>query len=47
MSQATESLKPETIKPPIVNVGVIGWMRNNLFNSYINSIITILVLFAL
>ena len=47
MSQAADALKPEEIKPPIINVGVIGWIRNNLFNGYLNSIITLLILFAL
>lgn len=34
----------EIIKPPIINVGVLGWMRNNLFNGYFNSLATILIL---
>lgn len=31
------------IKPPVTSVGVIGWMRANLFNSWLNSILTVLV----
>jgi general L-amino acid transport system permease protein len=33
------------LKPPVTNVGVIGWMRANLFNSPFNSGLTILILF--
>jgi general L-amino acid transport system permease protein len=35
------------IKPPVTSVGVIGWVKANLFNSVFNSIITLLVLFLL
>lgn len=31
------------IKPPVTSVGAIGWMRANLFNSWLNSILTVLV----
>lgn len=34
----------EIIKPPLTDVGVIGWMKNHLFNGIINSIATILIL---
>lgn len=35
----------EDLKPPITNVGVIGWIKANLFNSWFNSVITLVVLF--
>lgn len=35
------------VKPPVVNVGVIGWLRANLFNGYLNSIITIIIFIGL
>ena len=35
------------IKPPVTSVGVIGWMRANLFNSPLNSLLTIFFLFCL
>jgi general L-amino acid transport system permease protein len=38
--------KPE-IKPPVASVGVVGWIRANLFNSWFNSILTILALLLL
>ena len=37
----------EDLKPPVTSVGVIGWIRANLFNSPFNSLLTILILFCL
>jgi len=37
----------EELKPPITEVGVIGWMRNNLFNGWFNSILTLVTVFFL
>jgi general L-amino acid transport system permease protein len=37
----------EELKPPITEVGVIGWMRNNLFNGWFNSILTLVTFFFL
>ena len=37
----------EELKPPITEVGVIGWMRNNLFNGWFNSILTLVTCFFL
>ena len=34
----------EIVKPPVVRTGVIGWIRNNLFNNVFNSVLTILVI---
>ncbi len=34
----------EQLKPPIIDVGVIGWLRANLFNSWYNSLLTVLIL---
>ena len=33
----------KAIKPPLTNIGVIGWIRHNLFNGYLNSLATILI----
>jgi general L-amino acid transport system permease protein len=43
-SQGTEI---ETLKPPITNIGPIGWVKNNLFNGVFNSILTLVTLFFL
>jgi general L-amino acid transport system permease protein len=37
----------ESVKPPVTSVGVIGWMKANLFNSIFNSVLTLLVLLVL
>ncbi len=33
----------EVVKPPIIQTGIIGWMRVNLFNGWFNSVLTILI----
>lgn len=35
------------LKPPAANVGVLGWVRKNLFNGPFNSILTLLILLCL
>lgn len=35
------------LKPPITNIGVIGWMRTNLFNTWFNSLLTLVVIYLL
>ncbi len=37
----------ESLKPPVSNIGLIGWVKKNLFNGIFNSILTIVVLFTL
>lgn len=37
----------DSIKPPIASVGVIGWLRNNLFKGWLNSLLTLVVLYLL
>lgn len=32
------------IKPPAASIGVVGWIRANLFNSWFNSVLTVLAL---
>ncbi len=32
------------VKPPVTSIGVIGWIRANLFNSWFNSVLTLLVI---
>ncbi|HXH03164.1 MAG TPA: amino acid ABC transporter permease [Candidatus Competibacteraceae bacterium] len=38
---------PEAVRPPATSVGVLGWLRANLFNSPFNSVLTVLALAAL
>ena len=35
------------LKPPVTSVGVIGWARSNLFNGWLNSLLTIVTLYFL
>ena len=35
------------VKPPITSIGLIGWIRTNLFNGGLNSVLTIVTLFFL
>lgn len=35
------------VKPPVTSKGVVGWARANLFNTWFNSILTLITLFVL
>ena len=37
----------EELKPPLTSVGAIGWARANLFNSWLNSALTIVTVYGL
>jgi general L-amino acid transport system permease protein len=37
----------KVVKPPVTSVGVIGWARANLFNGWLNSLLTIVTLYFL
>jgi general L-amino acid transport system permease protein len=47
MSETIHSLEQEKIRPPVVEVGAIGWIKTNLFNGWFNSLLTIVTLFVL
>jgi general L-amino acid transport system permease protein len=47
MEKADQIKKSEVIKPPVTHVGVIGWIRFNLFSSWFNSILTIIAVYCL
>jgi general L-amino acid transport system permease protein len=42
-----QAVQAEELRPPVTSIGVIGWVRNNLFNGVFNSILTIVTLFFL
>ncbi|MFK5927725.1 MAG: amino acid ABC transporter permease [Desulfuromusa sp.] len=46
VTEATKAGR-ERLKPPITNVGVIGWLRTNLFSTWYNSLVTVLILIML
>lgn len=37
----------EAVKPPVTSVGAIGWIKTNLFNGWFNSLLTVIILYAL
>jgi general L-amino acid transport system permease protein len=37
----------EPLKPPVTTIGVVGWTRANLFNGWLNSLLTVAALFLL
>ncbi|MGD2127268.1 MAG: amino acid ABC transporter permease [Desulfobacteraceae bacterium] len=47
MEQAVLETQTEELRPPVTHVGVIGWARNNLFNGWFNSILTVVTLLLL
>jgi general L-amino acid transport system permease protein len=47
MADITHTSQKEQIKPPVVSVGVFGWIKANLFNGWFNSGLTIVTLFFL
>jgi len=45
-----ETLKPNTapdIKPPVTEIGILGWMKSNLFNGWLNSTLTLIFAYLL
>lgn len=47
MEKFVQHRQAEELKPPVTSVGIIGWVRSNLFNGVFNSILTIVTLFLL
>jgi general L-amino acid transport system permease protein len=37
----------ETLPPPVMTVGPIGWLRHNLFSSWLNGLVTVLIVLGL
>jgi general L-amino acid transport system permease protein len=37
----------QELKPPVASVGVIGWIRSNLFKGWFNSLLTIITVYCL
>jgi general L-amino acid transport system permease protein len=42
-----QAVQAEEVRPPVTQIGVIGWVTHNLFNGVFNSILTIVTLFFL
>ena len=47
MEAYVQDTPAEELKPPVTSVGVIGWIRANLFNGWFNSLLTIVTLYFL
>jgi general L-amino acid transport system permease protein len=47
MANIAQPSRKEEIKPPVVHVGVIGWIKTNLFNGWFNSALTVVTIFFL
>jgi len=45
MEETITSKTTTDIRPPVTNIGIIGWMRANLFNGWFNSILTLIMLY--
>jgi general L-amino acid transport system permease protein len=39
----TDDQQVSEVAPPVVSIGIIGWMRANLFSSWINTLLTIVL----
>ncbi len=44
MESHVKKIPVTTVKPPIASVGILGWMKKNLFSTPFNTILTILIL---
>ncbi len=47
MEKSLHIYTAEEIKPPLTNIGIIGWMKANLFNGWFNSALTLVVIYLL
>ncbi len=47
MEAAVQNDPGELIKPPVTQVGVVGWIRTNLFRGWFNSILTLITVYLL
>jgi general L-amino acid transport system permease protein len=47
MEKANPIKETEVIKPPMTQVGVIGWVRINLFKGWFNSVLTLITVYIL
>lgn len=47
MTDRNAATAREVLKPPVTRLGALGWLRANLFNTWYNSLLTLLTLFVL
>ncbi|MCD6582813.1 MAG: amino acid ABC transporter permease [Desulfuromusa sp.] len=46
MTEATTTQRVQ-LKPPVTDVGILGWLRTNLFSTWYNSLLTVIMLLLL
>jgi general L-amino acid transport system permease protein len=37
----------ETLRPPVTSIGIVGWLRKNLFSNWFNSLLTVVALWVI
>src|SRR5689334_13400858 len=47
MASLTETGGTAELKPPPSTIGAIGWLRANLFNSPLNTVLTLVAIYAI
>jgi general L-amino acid transport system permease protein len=47
MAETAQALQEDMLRPPKTSVGVLGWIKSNLFNGWFNSLLTLLTLWFL
>lgn len=47
MNEPAPTPKTEEIRPPVIRVGILGWVRTNLFNGWFNSLLTLVMIYVL
>ncbi|MGD8724344.1 MAG: amino acid ABC transporter permease, partial [Desulfobacterales bacterium] len=47
MEAYVQKTQAAELKPPVTSVGVIGWIKANLFNGWFNSLLTLATLYCL
>lgn len=47
MEKSLHQNTADVIRPPLTNVGIIGWMKANLFNGWFNSALSLIVIYLL
>jgi general L-amino acid transport system permease protein len=45
MGKDSPTAEHDVVKPPVTSVGVIGWVKENLFNGVFNSVLTIVTVY--
>jgi general L-amino acid transport system permease protein len=47
MENVRQNYPADEIKPPVTHVGVVGWIRTNLFKGWFNSLLTVITIYCL